>query len=44
MEMIKVVRFVARGFGYLLVAAVLLGVAAALLGGLAAVVATYVIV
>jgi hypothetical protein len=43
MQMTKVVRFVARGFGYLVVGAVLLGVMAAILGGLAAIVATYVI-
>jgi hypothetical protein len=43
MGMTKFVRFVVRGFGYLVVGAVLLGVMAALLGGLAAIVATYVI-
>jgi hypothetical protein len=42
MQMTKVVGFVARGFGYLVVGAVLLGVMAACLGGLAAIVATYV--
>jgi len=40
--MSKTVRFVARGFGYLVVGAVLLGVMAAALGGFAAMVAAYV--
>jgi len=42
MSLTKAVGFVARWFGYLVVGAVLLGVAAAVLGGFAAVVAGYV--
>ena len=34
MQMTKVVKFVGRGFGYLVVGAVLLGLVAAVLGGL----------
>ena len=41
--MSNVVSFVARGFGYLVVGAVVLGILAALLGTLAALVAAYVI-
>ena len=41
--MSNVITFVARGFGYLVVGAVLLGILAALLGALAAIVAAYVI-
>jgi hypothetical protein len=43
MSLIKVVGAVARGLGYLVVGAVLLGVVAATLGGFAAIVAAYVI-
>ena len=43
MGMTKFVRVVARGIGYLVVCAVLLGVMTALLGGLAAIAATYAI-
>jgi len=42
-KMSNVITFVARGFGYLVVGAVLLGILAALLGALAAIVAAYVI-
>jgi hypothetical protein len=42
MQMTKVVKSVGRGFGYLVVGAVLLGLVAAVLGGFAAVVAAYV--